>query len=175
MSIRYIVGGLPKPVDIEGEKYSTRRPRTTTSGAWKYMDSAFPCRKLQQLLILHLIGAYAPKKQRIFVAPDVVDTILGREGPTHESFVIFEEFEKKLFGENWTLSKDRFISIDIGPIVGLLVTRSRLPQISPEVIEKVTEYLVATLGPWVVFKALRCRELSYAIFMATSFLSPCNI
>jgi hypothetical protein len=99
------------------------------------MDSALPCRTLQQLssafhrLILHLICAYAPKKRRIFVAPDVVDMILGRDGPAHETFVIFEEFEKKLFGET-ELSKDRFISIDIGPIVGHLVTKSIAANIS---------------------------------------------
>jgi hypothetical protein len=51
------------------------------------------------------------------VAPDVVDTILGMEGTAHERFVIFEEFEKKLVEETG-LSRDRFISIDIGPIMG---------------------------------------------------------
>lgn len=35
-------------------------------------------------------------------------------------FVIFEEFEKKPFEETG-LSKDHFISIDIGPIVGHLI------------------------------------------------------
>jgi hypothetical protein len=53
-----------------------------------------------------------------FVAPDVVDTILGMEGTAHERLVvIFEEFEKKLIEETG-LSGDRFISIDIGPIMG---------------------------------------------------------
>jgi hypothetical protein len=38
-----------------------------------------------------------------FVALDVVDMILDREGTAHETFVIFEEFEKELFEGNWTL------------------------------------------------------------------------
>ena len=39
------------------------------------------------------------------------------EGTAYERFVIFEEFEKKLIEETG-LSGYRFISIDIGPIMG---------------------------------------------------------
>jgi hypothetical protein len=104
----------------------------------------------------------------------VVDTILGREGTAHETSVIFEEFEKKPFEETG-LSKDRFVSIDIGPIVGHLIVLKNNMRLLPQTSRgnrEVKEYLVATLGPK---SRPRCRELryfllSYAIFMAASFL-----
>ncbi|KAI0247967.1 hypothetical protein BJV78DRAFT_860698 [Lactifluus subvellereus] len=101
------------------------------------------------------VPTHSPKKRRIravfgyFVRPSVVtDTILGEPGDKLKDDVIFVEFEKMLF-ETTGLDESRFIAFEVGRHAGFCIILNSnmvsIPPASPEVAEKVKEYL-AFLG-----------------------------